>query len=53
MIKKHVNDNDFHSTQSKSQNPKYTKAANYDLSEIIPWLPENELKKFVKIKYMN
>lgn len=53
MIKKHVNDNDFHSTQSKSQNPKYTKAANYDLSEIIPWLPENELKKIVKIKYMN
>ena len=51
-IKKHIDDKDFYETDYKRQNPKYTRAANYDLSEIVPWLPENELKKLLKIKYI-
>ena len=52
-IKKHINDNDFSQKESKSKNPKYTKAANYDLSKIYPWLSMFDLDELLKIKTLS
>ncbi len=51
-IKKHINDKDFLPKESKSQNPKYTHAANYDLSTIYPWISMFDLEKLLTLRYI-
>ena len=51
-IKKHINDKDFLRKEPKSQNPKYTHAANYDLSTIYPWLSMFDLEELLTLRYI-